>query len=420
MHFLYKGFALKARRPQQDRRLRVGLEIAALALLVPAAVFFWTAPRRQEIALQHATLTALTDELRKQPENPRVAYYLGLRLRDAGRTTEAQAAFKRAAERDIDDEDLWLAWASTQGGSRPAIDILTLFLAKNPHSARAHLMLAETYEQNRAYKRAYEEASVASRLAPHNADALRVLGVNAMAWSPTVVAVAALRRAVALRPDDWRNQIALGDALSQTGRRSDALANFQAATRLAPTQAVAFLSLGRCLLLPPTTPEDREAARRSLERSAALAPAIPLARLLLGQAYVQQQAWSKARVSLELARRLAPDDDKIAFELARVYRRSGDVTAAREELGRHRHLLVFKSKTRLLKERILQNPGDSRLRLQLARLYAAYDDDAAAAEQYRQILGREPGSADARRELARIESRNRTSNPPLSPAKATP
>lgn len=387
------------------KKYRLRIQIAALLVLVPAAIYLWTAPHRREIALQHAALPELQEEFRRQPENPRVAYYLGMRLREAGRIEEAQAAFKTAAAQTIDDEDIWLAWASTQSDSQQTFDILTLYLTKHPLSARGHLMLAENYQQNSAYKRAYEEASTATKLDPHNADAWRVEGVNALAWSRTAEGLEALRHAVALAPADWHNQLSLGDAHLEAGKRADALASFREAVRLAPEQPVAHLSLGKCLLEQPTTPADIELARQSLLRSATLGPEIPLVYLLLGQAYVQQRDWSKAREALETARRLTPNDDKVSFELARVYNRSGDQKSADLELARHERLRLYKSEMRKLQEQIIQKPNDPQLRLQLARLYAAHDDFTAAVQQYRQIIGRSPDSTDARQELAQIEIR---------------
>ncbi len=403
-----------------SKKLRLWIQSAALLVLVPVALSLWTAPRRREIALQHAALPALEDEYRQQPENARVAYYLGLRLREAGRIEEARFAFKSAASQTVDAEDIWLAWASTQADNQQTFDILTLFLTKHPQSARAHLMLAQTYQQNHAYKRAYEEAATASKLDPRNADAWRVYGINALVWSYTEEGVAALRRAVALAPNDWQNQLSLGDALLETGKRADALVCFQEATRLAPAQAVAQLSLGKCLLEQPTTPAEIELARQSLLRSATLAPEIPFVYLLLGQVYEEQRDWSKARVSLETARRLSPNDDKVSFELARVYNRSGDKASADLELARHERLRLYKSEIRKLQEQIIQKPNDSPLRLQLARLYAAHDDFTAAVKQYRQIIDRSPGATEARQELAKIVGRIRPAAAAPAPPQSKP
>ena len=393
----------RASRPEGNRK---GHGIVLLLLLVVVAVYLWTAPARQEAALKKASLDVLESTFKEQPENPRVAYYLGRRLREAGRINAASMAFKQAAEHAIDSEEIWLAWAATQQDSQTAFDILSLFLAQHPHSAPAHLALAQCYEANRAHKRAYEEAAQSALLDPSNADAWRLAGASGMAWGQKAAAMSALHRAGALQPGDWRNRIALGDALSQTDNPVEALACFREAVRLAPEEAVAHLSLGRFLLGNAATTAEIEAARRSLLTSASLAPDLPPVSLLLGESYARQRDWNNARKWLETARRLAPNDYRVAFGLARVYGRLGDAAAASRETARHQKILAYNSEVRMMQERIVQNKNDPQLRLRLARVCAARGDYAEAARQYRQLLSRVPDMEIARKELVALKSRS--------------
>src|SRR5947208_14861500 len=99
-------------RSRTQRPVVKRLEILALALLLGVAVYLWTAPSRAERALQRASLPELTQAARRDPDNPHIYYYQGRRLRQAGRTDEARAAFKKAAELEGEYEDAWLAWVA--------------------------------------------------------------------------------------------------------------------------------------------------------------------------------------------------------------------------------------------------------------------------------------------------------------------
>jgi len=52
---------------------------------------------------------------KRDPDNPRVFYHMRVRLRQFGQNGPARAAFERAADLGPDDEEAWLAWASTAG-----------------------------------------------------------------------------------------------------------------------------------------------------------------------------------------------------------------------------------------------------------------------------------------------------------------
>src|SRR5581483_525835 len=144
-----------------DRRALGRLEIAVFIVLLPLAVYLWSAPGLAERALSRASLRDLIRTSQQQPDNPRVFYYLGLRYQQLGDMEQANAAFSRAAQLRVDDEKSWLAWAETSasiGKDEDALQILKMFLQTHPRSAPAHYALAQLYQQNGAYKRALEEA----------------------------------------------------------------------------------------------------------------------------------------------------------------------------------------------------------------------------------------------------------------------
>src|SRR5690349_257329 len=84
------------------RRLLRRIELIALPILLCIATWLWSAPWRAERTLSNASLNALLTASQRDPNNPRVFYYLGLRLRDLGHLGPARAAFARAGTLDPD------------------------------------------------------------------------------------------------------------------------------------------------------------------------------------------------------------------------------------------------------------------------------------------------------------------------------
>ena len=98
-------------RPPRRNRLLLPLLLVALPL-IGIAWYVRTSPARAERALQKATYSQLAEAIKKDPGNPRVLYYFGLRNRDLGRIGPARAALAHAAELDPDSEEIALAWAN--------------------------------------------------------------------------------------------------------------------------------------------------------------------------------------------------------------------------------------------------------------------------------------------------------------------
>jgi tetratricopeptide (TPR) repeat protein len=391
-------------QPQPPRRKHV--EITALALLLPLAAYVWSAPILADRALAHASLPELVAASHKQPHNPRVFSYLGMRYRQAGSLTQAEQAFAQAAQLGDDTEATWLAWATvTRDINREddAFTILSLYLKQHPGSARAHYQLALQYQRNDAHKRTWEEAAQAAKCDAQYLDAWRLAGEEAMAWGQFAEAEKALQQAVALAPQDWRSQMDLGTVQAEQKQNATALAAFHAAARLAPSQPLAQLCLGRALLESAHTPAEMHAARIPLQQAIILRPTLAPAHLLLGQSYATQERWSEAAQELREAERLDPNDPETAFSLAGVYRRTGDAPGADREASRHQALKAFIEQKRALISRIEEAPEEIAPRLEVARLCAAHGQLSDASYFYRSILARDPNRQEARSELAALQ-----------------
>jgi superkiller protein 3 len=390
-----------------NSRLILGGKVALLAALIGVAVYLWTAPMRAERALRNASFEQLLAASKREPDNPRVFYHLGVRLRDLAQTDLARAAFARAAELDRDNPEAWLAWAAAAGRagkSDEAYSALTTLVQNHPKNPRARFVLVTFLQENYALQKAFDEAAALTALTPTDPKAWWLQGVIALQLSDYAQAEAALQRAVALAPKDWKAQLALGNALASQKKFEEALPSLEAAARLAPNEVQPASALGRALLKRARTPADMEAAQAVLLKAVALDPSAASAQLALGKTYVAQRRWPLAKGALEQSARTDPRNPQTHFELARVYAQLGEREASAREKALHQKLQAFEQR-RLQLGIQARATNDPHIRLELARLYAENGEVGDALVQYRTLLVSHPQLAEAKRELAALERR---------------
>jgi len=389
---------------------------AGLLLFLPVsiALYFGTASLRAEQALKHASLADLQFQAQQDPNDARIAYYLGLRAQALHKDELALDSFTSAATLAPHDETIWLAWAHAAArirGSQEALDILSTFLQVHPHCANAHLMAAQILSQLGEQERAYAEARAAAREEPSNAQAWRLAGTAALAAHNYYVAEENFRRSLALAPGDWANPQGIGDALYSSARYQDSVKYYREASRLAPEMGVTHLTLGEALLRTANSPAEFEAARASLRQALAERDTLAsdgqfLLFLSLGQSYCAEGQWQEALPWLKQALPYEPANaiisGEVHFELARAYRGLHDSANAAREMSLHALRMRYNVQIRTLSDRIRAHPDNTQAYVDLARLYAAHHDVADAADLYRQALAREPGLKSAQQEYAAL------------------
>jgi len=120
--------------------------------------------------------------------------------------------------------------------------------------------------------------AAASTLAPNHPEVVRLRGVVEHLRKRYPEAVALLRRAAELKPDDALIQNNLGSALGESGDIEGALAAFRRSCELAPGLAATWFNLGRALESQGQTQE----AESVLARALALEPGHLQARIMHG------------------------------------------------------------------------------------------------------------------------------------------
>ena len=175
-----------------------------------------------------------------------------------------------------------------------AVSYLEDALAAAPPATRIHYSLAMAYQGagDRARARAHLEQrgdadpelddplmAEMSRLL-QNAAAYEVRGSEAVSAKRWPEAVASLRKAIELAPDNATTRLNLGAALYMTGDASGALEQYQAAVRLSPGLAKAHFGIG---VLMQADGRDRDAIE-AFSRAVAAEPAEAEMRLSLADA----------------------------------------------------------------------------------------------------------------------------------------
>jgi tetratricopeptide (TPR) repeat protein len=176
------------------------------------------------------------------------------------------------------------------------------------------------------------------------------------------LAVAALTRAGEIDPNSTRMHVLIGDVFRQKRRWSDAEAEYRKALSIDPKSRGARLSLAIVLFTELKTNESFEIAKALL----AEAPDDPETNLLMGEILVQRNQFAEAEPYLSRCQKLDPDlvprwhillgqvyaatnripeaiseyklgltgdlDGSIHYQLARLYQKAGNRSAAEEEI----------------------------------------------------------------------------------------
>ncbi len=148
---------------------------------------------------------------------------------------------------------------------------------------------------------------------------------QAATWKSSVTL---FEHAVAVTEGNYLAHLDLGTALSREGRRSEALAHYEAAARIRPDDAQLQYNLGVTLA---ASGRDREAQER-YERALALRPEYPEAHNNLGILLARQGRIEDAVRHCTEAVRLRPDFAEARFNLAVALHMAGRDAEAREQV----------------------------------------------------------------------------------------
>jgi len=285
-------------------------------------------------------------------------------------SAEAHAGLARAYWRKLGEEGgdaMWLDQALAVArhaveldGKLPAARVSLGFV----------LLKAGRHDEARA------ELEQALSLDPRNADAYRGLAEIHQTLNQTEQAEADFRRAIELRPTDRAFHDLLGTLYFRGGRMKEAEAEYRKSVELAPDGAYGLRNLAGVLIANGRLPEATELLKRALQ----VQPQ-PTLYSNLGTVYFYQGLYPEAAAAYQKA--LASEEG------AHLHTLWGNLGDAWRQIPHRRNEApeAFLHATRLLSPEVEREPGNARLRSQLA-LYLA-----------------KAGQEDAgRREIARVKT----------------
>jgi tetratricopeptide (TPR) repeat protein len=355
----------------------------------------------------NAAEACFLDAARLQPSEMRWPYYLGHVARLRNQTDQAAALFERALTMQPDHVPslVWLGAMSLLQGKNDAAEVaLDKALTLQPREPAALYHAGRAALAKKQYAKAITSLTGALELQPQassihyplslayrglgdaknadahlrlrgtvdvpladplmrqvsgllqNAAAFEVRGADALGKRQWPEAVAALRQALEIAPDNAFTHLNLGTALFETGNAADALTQFQEAVRLSPTLAKAHYGIGIVT----------EAAERDAEAIDAFATAVKIDPDLL-----------EARLSLADALRRNARDAEALAQYASVMMVSPAASPAHFGYAMALvHLKRYREGRNALGAAVATFPGQPGFAHALARLLASAPDDS--------------------------------------------
>jgi len=392
-----RGAAAAAPRPLLSWKagLLAGFVLLALGLIL------WDVsrtPAHQDRRLSRLSLAQLQRERGGRIDDPRLLYYVGLRLNQQGRYHDADPILRNAVGLDPDSPRLRDAWMQALLGSgltTAAFGEAREFAGTHTGSAPAYLILGKFYASQNSMIRASQELSHAVTLDPKLGEAWSLLAVAQSSMDHIPEARAAAERAIALQPRSATDRLSLALLQARQGQRPQALASFMQAVTLDPDAAAAHQAYARYLLTAAAGPDDDRRAEAEARHTLALDPANLGATLTLGQALAAQGRVAEGLPLLLQAARRSPYDPGSALAVSQTYYRLGQSGPQGKWQAEYSARQRRASAEGDLVTAILKAPSDVRPQRKLARMLAEEGDIAGCLRHQAQALHCAPDAAPA-------------------------
>jgi predicted O-linked N-acetylglucosamine transferase (SPINDLY family) len=254
----------------------------------------------------------------RRPDGPDPLLAQAMALHRAGRRTEAEPLYRRAAAAHPKDARyLYLLGLCLleQGKQEEGAKVMADTVRIAPRHAGAHYALGRALAQAGEDAAAKIHLSQAVALAPSMAEHHLELGNLLARCEDLAGAVGAYRAGLRMQPRHPGLEANLGVALYRLGDRAEALALWRSALARNPDLAVARIGLANDL----RNRGDLAGAERELRLAVAAEPRNPQARFSLGVTLRHRGDPTGAIVEMEKAKALDPRMVEAAIELARCY-----------------------------------------------------------------------------------------------------
>jgi len=312
-----------------------------------------------------------------------------MKAHQAGRRGQAYDLYRQVLAREPDNLEALFHYGCLireSGQLEAARDIFAEAIAVAPDVAVFHAAIGDAHQELGEVEAAIDAFSAAARLDGGSAPTLTALGLCYLQSGKAEAAVLQFRKARENDPAFAPAAINLGIALYRAagatgddGLVAQAIEACEEATRLAPDNAGAWANLGAALYAH----RRFDAARKACQAAREIAPDQRLAADTLANALIALGDFDQAIGVLEQAVGKTPDNLERLRKLGSLY------------FQRNRHYEA----TRVFHHVAELTPGDGRVQVILATIYAEASQFAPAVESYRAAIGCGLGEAAVYRGL---------------------
>jgi tetratricopeptide (TPR) repeat protein len=405
-------------RTSSRARLIVLLLLGAVALAVSIGVrrSSWAKERQ----LRNLSVEELALAIHDDPNDALTFVYYGSALLKAGDLPDGETAFRRAIHLDSHQTRAHLGLASVllrEGQLREAKDAFESTLRLDPKEADAYMGLSQTYYRAGSPRLALDPLKKLTQLQPKNAMAWYYLGKIYGDDHQPALSMEALKKATALQPnqaDFWRD---LGQVTGYYAHFAEAEQAYKRALALNANDAATHYLLGLLYMGQNDTPALRSQAKQEFETAIRLDPQLQKAYFTMGQLYERAADWNNAVLYYRKAQELDPGDYQALYHLGLCTVKTGKTAEGKKLIAASQELGAARRAMDDLNNRILTDPQNRELHLQLARTYRKYGNDEGALTQYTIYQRMGTSSAEVAGEIERFQAAHK---PTLSPAPTSP
>jgi type IV pilus assembly protein PilF len=384
------------------------LALAAVALLLAAAAWYF-GPWSREWRLSRADLLALDAAVARDPQDGLAWYHLGLRLEEKGAPEQAVGALRQARELRPQDSRAVVALGRAlleRNRIDEAFQWLKAAEGANPRSTEPKVLLARLYQRRGSYHRAEEQWRRVLALDPGSFDGWYGLAFCHLMMQQLEPATQAAERARQLRGDDGRVLRLSASIAAAKGEMVAARRYFEKAVALYPADPRAHNDLANFLLTQDRSPEGVQRAAEAVARLQQLQPDYPLLTWHRARLAAFRGDWQTAILELRTTLRQQPGLDEAQFQLADAYHHVGEHAKGDAAMAtfRQRSELTRKMEEVQVRIGILEDP---KLYFELGRLRRQAGLLTAARESIQEGLRLSPNAPQGLVEMKQLDELER-------------
>lgn len=271
--------------------------------------------------------------LKENPNDVEAWAHLGLDAFRRNHYKEASNAFRKAVQLDPHAADLRMNLGVSLFKARDfqqAAPVFASLLQQQPGSQQLTVLLGMSYYGAGDFIHAIPYLRRAAEAQPKDA-ALKLSLANSCLWAKQFACFrTAYKQIVALNGESAETDVLAAEALSEEGKRTEAIQAFHAALKANPNEAEAHLGLGYLLWAQ----RDYAAAEKELRANLAADPTNPKSLTYLGDTLLHLHKPQQARNLLEQARIQNPSSQLVYLDLGTIADQSGHKQLALKEYKR--------------------------------------------------------------------------------------